>query len=228
MISRRSPAAFAVIVLSLVGTALTACSSSVGPDRDGITRIVLGQRTAASSSVIVADVVAAASSGAVSLDDVVSIVVMITGVQAIRRGVDDTEEGGWVDLELSAAAQNPIDLLSLPGSGIEIAANQLAAGEYGNVRIRFSETTITLNNNVSVGPRSFAAAESPHPLFIPSGAQTGIKIPTANFVVEGGSETVVIEFDPDLSVGTIAATGRGLLMTPVLTERGGEEAAEAS
>lgn len=224
MISRRSPAACTAIVLSLVGTTLTACSSSLGPERDAVTRIVLSQRAVgASTSVIAADVAAAASSGAISLADVASIDVMITGVQAIRRGIDDTEEGGWVDLELSAAAQNPIDLLALPGSGIEIAVGELAAGEYGNVRIRFSDATISLNNDLSVGPKSFAAADSPHPLFIPSGVQTGIKIPTASFVVEDGGETVVIEFDPAMSVGTIVATGRGLLMTPVLKEGGGEE-----
>jgi hypothetical protein len=182
---------------------------------------MLGQREAANTSVIAADLVAAVSSGAVSLEDVASIEVTISAVQAIRRGGDEAEAGGWVDLALSAAAQNPIDLLSLPGSGIEIAAAELAPGEYGNIRIRFSDATISLNVDLSVGPRTFAAADSPHPLFIPSGAQTGIKIPTAGFVVgDSGGETVMIEFDSALSVQTIAATGAGLLMTPVLTERG--------
>ncbi len=204
---------------SLAAIALSGCSSGMAPDGDGTASVVLSQRAA---SVIGAEVGLAANSGAVSLHDVASIDIMITGVQALRRGPDADGEGGWVDLELSAAAQNPIDLLSLPGSGMEIAAADLAAGEYGNVRIHFSDAMISLNNDVSVGQRTFAAADNPHGCKVPSGAQTGVKIPTAGFVVgDAGEETVVIEFDPALSVGTIAATGAGLLMTPVLTERGG-------
>lgn len=210
-------------VLSMA--ALTACSSSTQPEGDGTASIVLSQGASASASQVAASV--AASAGEVALEDVASIDITITGVQAVRTGLDEEDEGSWVDLALSAAAMNPIDLLSLPGGGIEIASGELATGEYANVRIRLSDATISLINDVSVGMQTFAAVDSPHELFIPSGFETGIKVPTASFTVgDADGETVVIEFDPALSVGTVAATGTGLLMTPVLTEQNGDVEAE--
>lgn len=222
--SMRSTLYFGSLVA--IGLGLAACDGGTGPDGAGDVSVRLSQAAVTGA---VRAAVLDASAGSVSLADVESIEILITGVRALLKG-EDENGGGWVDLELAPAAQNPIDLLALPGSGIEIANGTLAAGSYGNIRILYEEATINLANDVSVGPASFLVADNPHDLTIPSGAQNGIKIPTAGFEVgEGAGETVTIEFDASLSVQNITATGSGkLMMNPVLKERGGsEEQAEA-
>jgi hypothetical protein len=202
----------------MLGLGLAACGNGTGPEGTGEVSVLLSQQVTVNS--VRAAELGASSAAAVSLTDVESIVVMVTGVQALLRG-EDENGGGWVDLELAPAAQNPIDLLTLPGSGSEIANGTLTAGNYGNIRIFYEDpASINLANDVSVGPSDFLAADNPHDLTIPSGAQTGIKIPTAGFVVaEATVETVTIEFDAALSVQTVTATGNGeLMMSPVLTE----------
>ncbi len=153
-----------------------------------------------------------------------SIIVTITGVQALLRG-EDEDGGGWVYLDLTQAAQE-IDLLALPESGAEIANGSLTAGSYGNIRIFYEDpASINLAADVSVGPSDFLIINNPHDLRIPSGPQTGIKIPTASFEVNEttgettAETTLTIEFYAALSVQTVTATGSGvLMMSPVLKE----------
>lgn len=202
----------------MLSLGLAACGGGTGPEGSGDVQVLLSQRGVANS--VLAAELGASGGAAISLIDVESIIVTITGVQALLRG-EDENGGGWVDLALAPAAQNPIDLLALPGSGIEIANGTLTAGSYGNIRIFFQDpANISLAKDVSVGPSEFLVANNAHPLRIPSGAQTGIKIPTAGFEVnETTGETLTIEFDAALSVQTVTATGNGvLMMSPVLTE----------
>ena len=202
--------------LVMISLGLAACGGGTGPEGSGDVQVLLSQRVAANS--VLAAELGASGAAAISLADVESIIVTITGVQALLRG-EDEDGGGWVDLGLPLG-QNPIDLLSLPGSGLEIANGELAVGTYGNIRIFYEDpASINLFNNVSVGPSDFLVADNPHDLRIPSGAQTGIKIPTAGFEVNGTGATLTIEFDAALSVQTVTATGNGvLMMSPVLTE----------
>ena len=98
-----------------------------------------------------------------------------------------------------------------------IASDQVAAGSYNNLRIFVSSATITLANDVTVGTETFAAADNPHELFIPSGEETGIKVPLFGVeVAADAAADVAVAFDEQASVQTIAATGTGLLMSPVL------------
>ena len=205
--------------LVMLSLGLAACGNGTGPEGSGDVQVLLSQRVVA-SSVLAADV-AESGGAAISLADVESIEVTVTGVQALLRG-EDEDGGGWVDLDLAPEALNPIDLLSLPGSGLEIANGNLAVGTYGNVRIFFQDpANISLASDVSVGPSEFLVTDNAHPLVIPSGLQTGIKIPTAGFEVDEtvAAETLTIEFDAALSVQPVTATGNGvLMMSPVLTE----------
>lgn len=202
--------------LVMLSLGLVACGSGTGPEGSGDVQVLLSQRVVANS--VLAAELGASGGAAISLADVESIEITVTGVQALLRGGDE-DGGGWVDLDLTLG-QNPIDLLSLPGSGLEIANGELAVGTYGNVRIFFQDpASINLANDVSVGPSDFLVG--PHDLRIPSGAQTGIKIPTAGFEVNEttGETTLMIEFDAALSVQTVTATENGvLMMSPVLTE----------
>ncbi len=203
--------------LVMLSLGLAACGGGTGPEGSGDVQVLLSQRVVANS--VLAAELGASGGAAISLADVESIEITVTGVQALLRGGDE-DGGGWVDLDLTLG-QNPIDLLSLPGSGLEIANGELAVGTYGNIRIFFQDpANISLANNVSVGPSDFLVDGNPHNLRIPSGAQTGIKIPTAGFEVnETTGETLTIVFDAALSVQTVTATGNGvLMMSPVLTE----------
>lgn len=202
---------------TVVALPMAACDTT-GPEGTGEARVILSSAPAA-AAVLASAVESGATAGNVSLDDVASIEVTIAGLQAILKSEDEEAGGGWVDLDLTAAATNPIDLMNLPGNGLVIANDGLPAGSYGFLRIFFESATITLVNDVTVGVETFTAAEGPYDLFIPSGAQTGIKIPTVAFeVLEGSMEDVTIEFDASLSVQTIVATPNGLLMSPVLHE----------
>lgn len=193
------------------------CGDGVGPEGSGQMNVFLTGSSSSGQAALASLSAASGTAGEVSLDDVVSIDVEVTGLQAVLASENEEEEGAWVDLALSSAASTSIDLLALPADGVMIASDQLAAGSYSNLRIFFSSATITLANDVTVGPETFAAADSPHELFIPSGEQTGIKIPLAGVEVSAeGAADVAVGFDEEPSVQTVAATGMGLLMSPVL------------
>lgn len=144
-----------------------------------------------------------------------------TDTAADTTAADSTSEGGksrWYSLELAEASA--IDLISLATDttgGIALASGELPAGKYGNVRLFFSGATITFKEAVRVGNATYEAGVA-HDLFIPSGSQTGIKIPKARFEVGSGeAETVNVLFDASASVRNIVARGpNGILMTPVL------------
>lgn len=178
----------------------------------------------------------ASAMGNVPLSAVESIEVAVTRVDVLLiEGADsaaadttaadttgtDEDEGGesrWYSLELTEASA--IDLIKLATDttgGIALASGELPAGEYGNVRLFFSAATITFKEAVRVGNATYEAGVA-HDLFIPSGSQTGIKIPQARFEVGSGeSETVNVLFNASASVRNIVARGpNGILMTPVL------------
>lgn len=135
----------------------------------------------------------------------------------------DENEGEWITL---GADGQELDLLDLPEDGLELAAADLPAGDYRGVRLFVSDATITFAEDVRFGnpndPDNVFEAGTPHPLEIPSAAQTGVKVPRLDFSVpEGGAETVVLAFDGDASVRTVVATGNGRLkMSPVLVGGG--------
>lgn len=174
----------------------------------------------------------ASAMGNVPLSAVESIDVAVTRVDVLliegadsaaadTTAADSTSEGGksrWYSLDLAEASA--IDLISLATDttgGIALASGELPAGKYGNVRLFFSGATITFKEAVRVGNATYEAGVA-HDLFIPSGSQTGIKIPQARFEVGSGeAETVNVLFDASASVRNIVARGpNGILMTPVL------------
>lgn len=204
--------------VTLLVFTLAACdtSSTLGPD--GTTRVLLapagsgGGGTAASIRAS-----ADATGGNVSLDVVESIEVTIDRLEA--RRVDSEEEDPWVSLDVE---EQTVDLLALPDDGLEVARGDLESGTYENLRLFLSGSIVTFSEAVTLGAARTFEAGVAHDLFIPSAEQTGLKIPTAQFTV-GDGETVTIEFDADASVRTLAATGRGILMSPVLGGRDTDE-----
>jgi hypothetical protein len=215
----RFPHRLLIAIASLAALQLVGCDDAqVNPT--GEADLLLGRGTLeAAGSVLGAPWLAEA---AVSLDMVESIDVTLTGVQVLALGGDESDEGGWIPLQVVSGGE--MDLMQLPGAGepgVVVATGTLAAGPYGKVRLFFSDATIVLNTEVTISSQVYEA-QTPHALTIPSGEQTGIKVPTGGFdVPAGGSDEVTIMFHDEASVRTVTATGGGLQMSPVLTETAG-------
>lgn len=212
----RSSLATIVAVTAVVG--LTACEDGTGPAGTGEASVVLKSTDGAASSMVAG----LSSSPAVatqdlSLDLVTSISVDVNRVEVLPMGSESSDAGPWVSIDVSTQT---VDLMDLGATGVEIAEGDITAGDYRGVRLFLENATITFSEDVTFagGPeeQTFAAGEA-HPLTIPSSAQTGVKIPQAEFTVEeGATGTVVIEFDPAASVQNVNVSAQGMMMAPVL------------
>lgn len=204
------------LLLAGVPVVLGGCKDALAPS--GNVQVALAP-DGGGAQAFAASVVAGSGAATLSLDDVESIDVTITRVEIQVASAEG--ESGWVQLPLSTS--QAIDLLSLPVAGVQIAGGSVAAGTYGMVRLFFDDATLSLKEGVevTVGQQTFSADDNPHPLLIPSGAETGVKIPTPGFQVESDTENVTVLFDDALSVQTVVATGNGLAMNPVLTAQVG-------
>lgn len=211
---------FSALALALA-LPLAACENS-GTGADGAEVRVTLSSTGGSASLAPAFSAAALSEAVgapVSLSDVKSIDVTVTRVDAMSRD-SARADSGWVSLKsVSPASVNLLALPTAEASGIQLARGTVAAGTYTNVRL-FGTATITFSRDVTVSNAAGSTykANTAYPLRISSGAQTGIKVPTADFTVTDGSAgTVSLVLSPSASVASIQATGQGLQMSPVLT-----------
>lgn len=213
-----------MLALSLAG-----CDSRTAPgDGTGMVQIQLSRSGVSAASFLAASV---ATLGNVNLEDVESMTATLTRVEALRQGADEAEEDGsaWVTIELETPIE--LDLLALPTSeadALELPGGEIAAGTYHNLRLYLSDATITFVNDVTIGPKSWAAGTA-HPLRIPGPSDTRVLVPTGLFTVpEGGLTTIAVLFDPAVSVKSITATPNFVMMSPVLVGRTpDEEAPEA-
>lgn len=209
--------------LLLSALALGACSDGTGPDGNSGARVLLS-RGAASASPLPAAVAAlqSATGGPLQLSSVQTIELTITEVEAHRRGTDSTDDSGWTRIPLTGSLTT-FNLLGLPSdttTGLLLARGDLAAGQYGDLRLRVGEAFITLTEGVRVGQSTLAAGQR-IALEIPSGViKTG-----ASFVVpEDSAATVSVIFDADASVRNVTATSSGqVVMNPVLRARSADD-----
>ena len=109
-------------------------------------------------------------------------------------------------------APRQVDLLALDGGGSEIllADELLPAGEYEWIRLKV--------NAGRDGSDSFIELDdgSRHPLFIPSGNQTGLKLIRGFVIGAGGTHNFTIDFDLRKSVIHPPGLGEPYLLKPVL------------
>ena len=105
-----------------------------------------------------------------------------------------------------------IDLLALDGGGSEVllADEMLPAGEYESIRLK-----VNAGRN---GSDSFIELDdgSIHPLFIPSGNQTGLKLIRGFTIGAGSTHNFTIDFDLRKSVIHPPGLGDPYLLKPVL------------
>ena len=193
----------------------TACDST-GPNDDARMNVSLG---ASSSSQLSAVLLASGADLApLSLSAVDSINIRITAIEALRTDGDSTEQR--VSLSLGDSALTMINLLDLPSTDSAawlLARGDIPAGTYTGIRLRFdvATATITLNDTVTVGQQTWLPGT--YPLEVPSAQNNGIKVPMASIVIGSDSTAnVVLKFDGNTTVHTVA-TGSGVLkMSPVL------------
>lgn len=227
-------------VAALVAAALPllgACEGNgLGPDGSGNLRVQFQQTGDAASAAMASMTGSETGMQAANVPDdaVDALNVTLSGLEVHREGATSTNatstddgDGEWVALELAENGNATsttstdgvvLDLTELPdsGDGVTVAAGELEAGTYKNLRIFFDKAELVLADSVTLGNESFAPGT--YEVFIPSGDNTGIKVPTAEFTVDSETgETVTVLSDTDASIQNINVTGRGLLMTPVLT-----------
>ncbi len=208
-------------LLLVLALAVSACSDTTGMNGRGEARVFLASASASLALAAGGEGLVTAD-GPISLSAIDSLVINVTAVEA-NSGGEDSE--GWERIELLDATEGHINLLALPSEGadsIRLALGELEVGIYDHVRLRFDDAAamIYLNQNVTMGGGELLTAGA-HPLRVPSGAQTGLKIKTASFTVtENASANVLLLFDSPSSLGNLHVTGNGtLMMSPVLRAR---------
>jgi hypothetical protein len=131
------------------------------------------------------------------------VVVQFTGVE-VRALNGETEMFDF--------APRQIDLLALDGGGSEILLSDemLPAGEYQSIRLKV--------NAGRDGSDSFIELDdgAVHPLFIPSGNQTGLKLIRGFTIGAGSTHNFTIDFNLRKSVIHPPGLGEPYLLKPVL------------
>ena len=116
------------------------------------------------------------------VDDAARVVVEFDGVTVKREGADD--------LTFTFEARQ-IDLLSLQGGGSELLLDdvELDAGVYESIRLLVNAERNTMDSYVELPDTNQIS------LFVPSGAQSGLKLNDSFTVLAGGSTSLTIDFD---------------------------------
>lgn len=110
--------------------------------------------------------------------------IVVTGVQVHRAGEDSL--AGWFTV---SADTDTIDLLDYAdGESFVLADSSVTAGAYTQIRLMIGEgCTVVVDGQT-------------HPLIVPSGMQTGLKIVHGFTVIEDGLFEATLDFDAERSV----------------------------
>lgn len=123
------------------------------------------------------------------VDGATEVVVEFTGVELQRSG-------GGERLQFDFAAPRQIDLLALTGTDSTLLLDDalVPAGQYEFIRLKV--------NSSRTEPDSFIRLDdgSVHPLFIPSGAESGLKLNGAFVIGAGSTSDFTVDFDLRKSV----------------------------
>lgn len=230
--STRSRAVGTAALAVVLSAGLTACDGATGPEGSGTATVQMNRVGGSAQSLALHTLSLDARFAAVSLDSVEAINVTLDTVEAQRiggggePGEGDETPGGWFEIGVT---ETELDLLSLPtDQGLTIAEGSLPAGTYNQIRLFFTGATVDFHPDFDPDGEGtmFEAGAMDVPLRIPSGDQTGIKVPGVSFdLAEDATAEVTISFDDGASVQTLTVTGAGeVMMSPVLVADGGPPA----
>ena len=136
------------------------------------------------------------------VDEADAVVVQFTGVEI------QSAEGGRFDFDFDAPEQ--IDLLALQGGGsVLILDETLPAGRYNWMRLKVDAEEDVLDSYINI-------SGTLHPLRIPSGSQTGLKLNRGFTVPAGGTVGFTIDFDLRKSVHAPPGLGDNHVLRPTL------------
>jgi hypothetical protein len=136
--------------------------------------------------------------------DAARVVVQFTGLEIKPRAAAQPEVFDFTPRQ--------IDLLALDGGGSEtlLADELLPAGEYEWIRLKVNAGRAASDSFIELQDGSR------HPLFIPSGNQTGLKLIRGFVIGAGGAHNFTLDFDLRKSVIHPPGLGEPYLLKPVL------------
>jgi hypothetical protein len=117
----------------------------------------------------------------------------------------------WYTLDVSGSGR--LDLMHLPtdtGSGLVLAVGTVPAGDYVRARLVVGDAFIWFDTTFTVGGTTFTE-DTPYPVTIPSGTETGIKTRDGFTIVEGASEVELL-FDAEEAIRALIVKGDGTLL----------------
>lgn len=141
-----------------------------------------------------------------AVDGATHVYVQFTGVEIKPKG------GTAITLNLPGSQPRTIDLLALNGGGSTtlVQGVNVPAGDYEYVRLLVnagqtgSDSSIVLTDG------------STHPLYIPSGNQTGLKLVSGFSVPDGGFANFIIDFDLRKSITAPPGQNGTYILKPAL------------
>ena len=148
------------------------------------------------------------------VDDATEVVVVFTGVELKRAGdapfsIDYCGEG-----DAPAECQKHIDLLTLQDGVTDdlLADEEVPAGQYEWLRLK----VLAERDMQGASYITFSDDGTQYPLFVPSGAQTGLKLVRPFVVAQGGTTRLVVDFDIRKSVIAPPGLQPNYLLKPTL------------
>ena len=207
--------------------AVTACSDSLGPGVGEASVILQGDAVAAN----VLDGGIALNVAGVPESAVSNLFLTITRVDLHLVGSGDSGEGegegeggegessgeggSWISLDLSLT--EPVDILALSTTGLELAAGTVPAGRYNQARFFFDTSEIVLDEQVISGGTTIDPGT--YDVNVPSGAQTGLKLQLSSTDVgDGDTETVGVQIGSGATIGTLVWNANGFSVSPRLSQ----------
>ncbi|MFU8896617.1 MAG: DUF4382 domain-containing protein [Gammaproteobacteria bacterium] len=148
------------------------------------------------------------------VDDASEVVVVFTGVELKRAGDAPFSIDYCGAEDLLEDCQKHIDLLTLQdGVTDDLLANEeVPAGQYEWLRLK----VLAERDLQGASYIAFEDGGTQYPLFVPSGAQTGLKLVRPFVVAQGGTTRLVVDFDIRKSVIAPPGLQPNYLLKPTL------------
>jgi hypothetical protein len=146
-----------------------------------------------------------------SVDDAEAVVVEFTGVQ-LQHAEGERIDYDYVDDVTGDPAPRQIDLLALTGGTTELLLDgvTITAGDYSWIRLKVNAERGVIDSYID------RISDGRHSLYVPSGAQSGLKLNRGFNVPEDGMASFTIDFDLRKSVHNPSGLKDDYILRPTL------------